>query len=109
MHGLKRRRRYGADSGGARESRWARTHGRTQEVQTDTAASNEERTLGVKQAAGRFRTQARAPPDLIPGLQEVTVALDVMVAFDVVIVDWCRCSVIGPASVAAYLSRNSCG
>ena len=38
------------------------------------------------------------PPNLIPRLQEV------MGVFDLVIVDWCRCSVIGPDSVAEYLS-----
>jgi hypothetical protein len=47
----------------------------------------------------RARPDAGPPPGLIPGLQEV------LAAFDLVIVDWCRCSVIGPASVAAYLSR----
>jgi hypothetical protein len=40
------------------------------------------------------------PPGLVPGLQEV------IGAFNLVIVDWCRCSVIGPGSVAAYLSRR---
>jgi hypothetical protein len=40
------------------------------------------------------------PPDVVPGLQEVTRA------FNLVIVDWCRCSVIGPDSVAEYLSRR---
>lgn len=40
------------------------------------------------------------PPDLIAGLQEV------IGVFDLVIVDWCRYSVIGPDSVAAYLSRR---
>ncbi|MBO0803191.1 MAG: hypothetical protein J2P25_08975 [Nocardiopsaceae bacterium] len=39
------------------------------------------------------------PPGLIPGLRAV---LD---AFDLVIIDWCQCSVIGPDSVAGYLSR----
>jgi hypothetical protein len=38
------------------------------------------------------------PSSLISGVQ------DVLAAFDLVMVDWCRCSVIGPASVAAYLS-----
>ena len=38
------------------------------------------------------------PPDLIPRLQEV------IGVFDLVIVDWCRCSVIGPGAVAKYLS-----
>jgi hypothetical protein len=37
-------------------------------------------------------------PGLIPALQEV------VRVFDLVIVDWCRCSVIGPDSVAGYLS-----
>jgi hypothetical protein len=41
-----------------------------------------------------------SPPGLISGLQEVTGV------FHLAIVDWCRCSVIGPASVAAYLSRR---
>lgn len=40
------------------------------------------------------------PPGLIPGLQEVTGV------FDLVIVDWCRRSVVGPTSVAEYLSRR---
>jgi hypothetical protein len=40
---------------------------------------------------------ATPSPGLIPGLQEV------MRGFDLVIVDWCRRSVIGPASVAAYI------
>jgi hypothetical protein len=38
------------------------------------------------------------PSSLISGVQ------DVLAAFDLVMVDWCRCTVIGPASVAAYLS-----
>jgi hypothetical protein len=37
-------------------------------------------------------------PDLIPNLQKI------IGFFDLVIVDWCRCSVIGPRSVAEYLS-----
>lgn len=50
--------------------------------------------------AGRAVPEAGQAPDVIPGLREV------MRAFDLVIVDWCRCSVIGPDSVAAYLSRR---
>jgi hypothetical protein len=41
-----------------------------------------------------------APPGLIPGLQEA------MKAFGLALVDWCRCSVAGPAAVAAYLTRQ---
>lgn len=48
---------------------------------------------------GRAIPDAGPASDIIPGLREV------MRAFDLVIVDWCRCSVIGPDSVAAYLSR----
>jgi hypothetical protein len=40
------------------------------------------------------------PPDLISGLREV------IGVFDLVIVDWCGCSVIGPDLVAAYLSGS---
>lgn len=36
-------------------------------------------------------------PDLISGLQ------DVMRAFSIVLVDWCRCSIIEPASLGSYL------
>lgn len=43
---------------------------------------------------------AAPPPDLVLGLRQV------MEAFDLVIADWCRCSVIGPGSLAAYLSRR---
>lgn len=40
------------------------------------------------------------PPGLISGLQQV------MEVFGLVLVDWCRCSVVGPASVAAYLTAE---
>jgi hypothetical protein len=38
-------------------------------------------------------------PDLIGGLQ------DAMRAFSIVLVDWCRCSIIEPASLGGYLIR----
>jgi hypothetical protein len=48
----------------------------------------------------RATPDAVLPPSLISSVQEV------LAAFDLVMVDWCRCSVIGPASVAAYLSDD---
>jgi hypothetical protein len=39
------------------------------------------------------------PPDLIGGLQHV------MRAYSIVLVDWCRCSIIEPASLGGYLIR----
>lgn len=39
------------------------------------------------------------PPDLISGLQ------DAMRAFSILLIDWCRCSIIEPASLGRYLTR----